>query len=162
MPINEPSTREMVANIRLGLRVDRAATVFAQATVGLFTVTGGRVILTGLVGEMATLNGAGASTMQISHLRTDVTTPVATVLSIASASMANATQGTLYTLPAAVGTALVTSTNNSAAILGLSPEYIILPVGTLSVVVGAAAISGTVKWSLFYIPLDDGAYVSAA
>lgn len=161
MPIFEPSTREMVANIRLGMRVDRAAAVAVNGNT-LFTVTGGRVIMTAILGEQTGLNDATASTLQLSHLRTDVTTPVATVLSAATASTANATAGTMYSLPAAVGTAMVTSTNNSAAMLGLAPEYVVLAPGSLKLVVGVGSTTGAIKWSLFYIPLDDGAYVSAA
>jgi hypothetical protein len=162
MPNYEWSTRQSLADIHLGIRVDRAAVVAASGTNNIFTVTTGRVLLTGLLGEQTTLNDATASTLQISHLRTDVTTPVATVLSIASASTANATAGTMYSLPAAVGTALVTSVNNSAQILGLQPWGIVLTVGGLRLVVGVGATTGLIKWSVWYIPLDDGAYMTAA
>ena len=162
MPVYDFSARQSLADIKQGIRVDRAAAVGALGTNNIFTVATGRVLLTGLIGELTTLNDATASTLQITHLRTDVTTPVATVLSIASASTANATAGTMYTLPAAVGTALVTSINNSAAIMGLQPWGIVLGVGGLRLVVGTGATTGTIKWSVWYIPLDDGAYMAVA
>jgi hypothetical protein len=161
MPNYEPSTRQTLMDLRLGMRVDRSAALVLQATTNLFTVVGGRVLLTGLLGEVAVIIANTATTLQISHLRTDVTTPVATVLSAASASIAQATAGTMFTLPAAVATALVTSTNNSAIYMGLSVPWV-LTVGALSLVGSAAPATGTIKWSAWYIPLDDGAYMATA
>jgi len=57
---------------------------------------------------------------------------------------------------------MVTSVNNSATMLGLAPEFVVLATGSLKLVVGVGSTTGAIKWSLFYIPLDDGAYVSAA
>lgn len=161
MPNYEPSTRQTVADLRLGLRVDRAAALVLQATTPLFNIKGGRVLMTGFLGEVTVDIANTATTLQISHLRDDVTAPVATVLDIASASIAQATAGTMYTLPAAVGSALTTSTNNSAAIMGLQVP-IVLTKGALSLVGSAAPATGKIKWSIWYIPLDDGAYVEAA
>lgn len=161
MPSYNESTRGRVADINLGLRVDRAAALVTQATVPLFTVAGGRVLMTGFLGEIAVVIANTACTLQISHLRTDVVTPVATVLCIASASIAQATAGTMFTLPAAVGSVLTTSTNNSAAAFNFSPSWV-LPIGNLDLIGSAAPATGTIKWSMWYIPLDDGAYVTAA
>jgi hypothetical protein len=61
-----------------------------------------------------------------------------------------------------VGTALVTSVNNSAAIIGLQPWGVVLTIGGLRLVTGTGSTTGTIKWSVFYVPIDDGAYMAAA
>lgn len=161
MPNYQPSTRQVMMDIGLGMRVDSPAALVLQATTPKFNVIGGRVLLTGLLGECTVIIANTATTLQISHLRTDVTTPVATVLSAASADIAQATAGTMWSLPAAVANALVVSTNNSAIPLTWPPKWV-LTVGALSLVGSAAPATGQIKWSVWYIPLDDGAYIEAA
>ena len=161
MPNYEPSTRQVLMDMRLGMRVDRAAALVLQATTTLFNVVGGRVLVTGFLGEITVDIANTATTLQMSHLRNDVTAPVATVLDIASDSIAQLTQGTLFTLPSAATGKLTASTNNSAAYMGLQPAIVLAP-GALGLVGSAAPATGKIKWSIWYIPLDDGAYVEAA
>jgi len=37
----------------------------------------------------------------------------------------------------------------------------VLPVGTLDLRL-AASSTGEVRWTIFYVPIDDGAYITAA
>jgi hypothetical protein len=152
-----PSTQARLADINLGMRVNRDTAVIANGQNALFTVTGGRVAVIGLIGEVTSAMDATATTLQI------VTNPTVgsdTVLCIASASIANAVAGQKYTLPAAVGSALVTSTNQGAASLALHAPWIV-SAGTIDLV-ASAANAGLAKWSIFYVPVDDGAYITAA
>jgi hypothetical protein len=160
MPIYQFDKRQATADVNFGLRVDRAAALVLNGTNNIFTVVGGRVLLTGLLGEIVVAIAATATTLQITHLRTDVTTPVATVLCIAGADIQSHAPGRMFTLPAAVGSALTESTGSSAALMNAVRYY--LPVGGLRLVSTAAPATGTIKWSLWYIPVDDGAYVAAA
>ncbi len=155
-----PSTRSRIADIRNGLRVDRDAALVTNATVNIFTVTGGRVLLLGLLGEIAVDIAATANTLQITHLTTDATA-VVTALCIASADIQSMAAGRMFTLPAAVGSALAISVGSSAAVFNVAPSYA-LKVGGLRLVGTGAPATGTIKWSVWYVPIDDGAYMTAA
>jgi len=159
MPIYTFDKRNAQADVSLGLRVDRAAALVITGTNNIFTVVGGRVMLTCLLGEIV-VTIPSTLTCQISHLRTDVTTPVATVLSIASTDVSGFLPGRMFTLPDAVGSALTVSTGSSAA-LTTKVRYI-LPTGGLRLVASASPATGTIKWSVWYWPIDDGAYMAAA
>src|SRR3954471_21373148 len=50
---------------RFGLKVDRTAAVLPTAQAALFTVAGGRVIVTGLIGEVTTVCDGTATTLKI-------------------------------------------------------------------------------------------------
>lgn len=150
------STQARLADINLGMRVDRAAAALTSDQ--LFTITGGRIALLGFVGEVvADLDGT-ASTIQITS---NPTVGNDTVFCIASGSMASKTAGTKVTLPAAASSGATISTNEGAAILSAQPVWVV-SAGTIDIVVGTGDNPGTMKWSLFYVPIDDGAYVTAA
>lgn len=117
-------------------------------------------MMTGFVGEIVEAIAATATTLQITALTTDVTA-VVTPLSIASADIQSMAAGRMFTLPAAVGSALTISVGSSAAVESAHPRYV-LKTGALQLVGSAAPATGTIKWSFWYIPLDDGAYVEAA
>jgi hypothetical protein len=60
--------------------------------------------------------------------------------------------------PPAAATALV---KTNAGYTNLSAVNTVVPVGALSYTTGATS-TGSIKWGLIYIPLDDGASVVAA
>src|SRR6266403_1727037 len=96
-----------VRTIALGINVSRATAVVptvAQSPQNLFTITGGRIIVVSLVGEVTTIMDATAYTLQISG---KPTTGTLVPWSAVSASLANLEVGGKLTLPAAVATALV-------------------------------------------------------
>jgi hypothetical protein len=153
------SIRRAVAQVGVGIHVERDAALVTAATVNLFTITGGRVLMTGFLGEVVVAIAATATTLQITHLTTDVTA-VVTPLCIASADIASYAAGRMFALPAAVGGVLTVSTGSSA-MEWLAPNYV-LKTGGLQLVGSAAPATGTIKWSMWYVPVDDGAYVEAA
>jgi len=155
----DSSARQFIADNIGGLRVDRAAALVTGATVALFNVVGGRVLLLNFLGEVATIMDGTACTLRIQALTTDATA-VQTFLTSAVTDCANDTKGTMYTLPAAVASDLVKSTNNSAAVSSTQTPLVI-KTGALNLI-GGGASAGTIKWSAWYIPLDDGAYMAAA
>jgi hypothetical protein len=160
MPIYTFDKRNAEADMNLGLRVDRAAAVVAAGTNNIFTVVG-RVLLTAMLGEVTVTIDGALTTLQITHLRTGVTTPTVTPLSIASGSTAGFAPGRMFTLPNAVGSAVVLSTGSSAALMNTARYY--LGTGGLQLVAGGGATTnGLIKWSVWYLPVDDGAYMAAA
>ena len=149
------SGREAAALVNLGIRVDKGATTNPQtAAVDLFTITGGRVAMTAIVGEVTTIMGAvGNNTQLRSNPTTGTTSPICAVL-----DTANDEVGTLYGITGAVGDAMI---GDDAGGVSMQDRPVVLPVGSLELYC-AANNTGATKWSLWYVPIDDGAYVTAA
>lgn len=153
-----PSTRSRIADLILGMRVDRA-TALIGVTQTLFTVTGGRIALLYLLGEF-TAAATEATTLYINCNATG--SAVDTVLSVnPGSSLAAAVVESKLTLPAAVASSITLSTGQGAAVLNAAPVYVV-SAGIIQAVIGTGNTTGYVKWSLFYAPVDSGAYVTAA
>jgi hypothetical protein len=140
-----------------GTAVSNAAgkTVPQNATSTIFTVSGGRVLVTGLYGKVTTIIAGTTPSAKI------VSTPtVGTAVDVSSATAITGKEvGALIGLAGTVGTAL--NVQNAGAGAGL-PSAIVIPAGTLGVNVSAADATGAILWTLTYVPLDDGASVTAA
>lgn len=154
---NEGS-RQAVADLNAGIKISRATAAIENGADALFNVKGGRILLLGLVGQITDVMDATATTLKITA---NPDTGSDTDLCIASASIATEEVGTMFTLPAAVGSALTISSTMGAAPLTAPPVFVVAP-GTLDLVAGVGANAGKAKWDLFYVPLDKGAYVEAA
>jgi hypothetical protein len=140
--------------IELGTKVDKATTVLpATATGTLFTVSGGRVVVTSIVGEFTIAADATATTVKL------VSTPTTgTAVDITSTTAVTSKEiGALITLPLTLGGAL----NVQNAGLGEIPGALrfLVPIGTIQATTSATNV-GSVKWSLTYFPFDDGASVA--
>ena len=120
----------------------------------LFTVSGGPILVTGLVSVCLTANDATASTLQY---RSVPTSGSAQTISNASGSLANAAAGATVSL---LGTALTTAANLSAngANLGMTAPMVI-PAGTIAAVIGVGSTTGTWRHYLRYQPLGPGVRV---
>lgn len=146
-----------IRQILLGTRVDRATATLPQTATGaIFNVTGGRVLVTGLLGEVTVGTGATATTLAVTSTPTSGTAvTVATATSVASKEV-----GTQVTLPVTSGGAAVVSNAGGGGQLPAHAPYVI-PVGSLGITTSAGN-TGSLKWSITYVPLDDGATVTAA
>jgi hypothetical protein len=146
-----------VRQILIGSKVDRATAALPQTTqAAIFTVAGGRVLITGLVGEVTTVMGATATTLKVTSnpaSGTDVDLTSATAVTSKEV-------GSQFTLPATSGSGLVVNNAGGSGQLPAHNPYIV-PVGTVDLVTSASD-TGSVKWSVTYVPLDDGATVTAA
>lgn len=149
------SDRKAIAQITQGARVSRAASALPQtAQSALFTVTGGRVMILGIVGEVTTIIQNQANNTKIvanPTVGTDV--DLCTVL-----STANKEVGTLFGITGTFATAMV-GANAGAAVFPANP--VVVPAGTIDLNC-ASSNTGAVKWDIWYLPLDDGAVVTAA
>lgn len=141
-----------------GVQVLKAAQALPQTATGtLFTVTGGRVVITSLAGTVSTVIGGTATTLALG------TAP--TVGTAASAGIASATAitskeaGTHIWLPATAGSALVVGANAGGAAQLLGGQAYVVSAGTITWTTSAST-TGAISWALTYIPLDDGASVS--
>jgi hypothetical protein len=149
-----PSTR--LANgdspvIDQWIRVQRATDTLPQtATETLFTVSGGRILLKALIGEVTT-----AIQNQACNLSVVVDSDAGAADDLASVlSIANDGVGTYYT-PEGDGTALL-KTGIGWGQSCLTP--VVIGAGVIQITTSASN-TGSVKWDLYYLPLDPAAYV---
>ncbi len=138
----------------LGLQLDReTATLPASVYGALFTIVGGRILLTSIIGQVTTAIQGSAVNIKITATPTTGTAvDIATDLACISDGI-----GTLYGINAYVG-AMVSGEEGAVA---MPVNSIIIPVGTLGITTNATR-TGSVKWSITYVPYDDNAYVTVA
>lgn len=148
-PKNQPVLEQWV-------RVSRSAASLPQtAAAAIFNVLGGRVIVKMLLGEVTT-----AIQNQVCNTKVTVNPTAGTSGDVAAnLDIANDEVGTFYMVEGD-GTALV-GTNAGTSFAAGGFQYWVAPVGTIDLET-AASNTGAIKWDLFYIPLDPGAYVTAA
>jgi hypothetical protein len=154
---------DQLRTLLLGNKIDRATATLPQTATGsIFTVSGGRIVLTSLVGEVTVALGATATSLNIVHTPT-----VGTVGDLCAATVCTSdTVGTLYSItgvPADLmsaekigGTVVPVDYNTGLPLRGL-----ILPIGAIGLK-ASASDTGSVKWSITYVPYDNGASVVAA
>ncbi|MGW1497578.1 hypothetical protein ACWCQW_03120 [Streptomyces mirabilis] len=146
---------DQLRTLLVGSKVDRTTQTIPQtAQAALFTVSGGRILLTSLVGEVTTVIGGTATTLTIvGNPTTGTDVNIGTATAITSKEV-----GSLIGLAGTVGTAL----NVQSAGAGSVPTSgVIVPIGTLDWLTSAST-TGAIKWSLTYVPFDNGASVTAA
>lgn len=154
MPHYNQSARQSIADINLGMRVDKVtATLPAGVAGALFNVIGGRVAVMGILGEVTTVIQTQANnTKLVANPTVGTSVDLCTVLDISADEV-----GCLYGITGNVGDALV----------GVNAGYAPLPEQPLVVAPGtidlncAATNTGSAKWSIWYVPVDDGAYIEA-
>jgi len=135
-----------------GIKVERLAAVLpATAAQTIFTVTGGRILLTTLVGEVTTVCTATVTNLKIDAVGTvsTVVTPLAINTLVTSLAVGNEFAFSALGAVATVGSA-VTQNNET-----------IIPPGIVRITTDATN-TGAMKWLVTYIPLDDGATVAAS
>ena len=139
----------------LGKRVDRATAALPATTAeALFTIAGGRVAITQIVGEVTTVIQTQANNTKLTaNPTTGTSVDMCAALDISADEV-----GCLYGMSGTPADALV-GTN-----AGLTPGQgvaQVLNVGTIDLDC-AATNTGAIRWTLFYVPLDEGASVVAA
>jgi hypothetical protein len=146
-----PVARELTQ----GIRVDRPTDTLPQtAAEALFTVTGGRVLVIGIVGEVTTAVQAQANATKLqANPTTGTTVDVCATLDITGDEV-----GCLYGITGVFGDAMI-GANAGATVWPTRP--FVANVGSIDLNC-AASNTGAAKWSLVYVPLDDGAEVVAA
>jgi hypothetical protein len=147
------STIDVISDIQLGICVERAAAATAGALTPMFNIIGGPVLMTAFYGKV-TVEAVGATTIVIAATPTvGATVPVSASLDVDPAVV-----GSYLTITGLASDAM--KYNATAGGLGMFLyKGIIIPVGTLDYTGGAA--SGSIAWTMFYVPLTTGAYVTA-
>lgn len=138
-----------------GLKVDKATAVLPATAYGaLYTVAGGRVLVTGLLGEFTVAADATATTVKVTGTPTTGTAvDWTTATAVTSKEI-----GAQMTLPAAAGSALVVTNGGAGGQMQLKSPYV-AAIGTIGITTSATN-AGSAKWTIFYVPLDPGATIS--
>lgn len=134
--------------------VERATATIPQTTAGaLFTVSG-RVLLAHIVGEVTVEIETQANDVKL------VSNPTvgADVDLCAAAETTGDVVGTLYSITGTLANAMVPTT--SGAVIAQA-NSIIVTAGSIDLDC-AASNTGSVKWTVHYIPLDAGSTIVAA
>jgi hypothetical protein len=145
----------LVEHLR-GMRVSKAsATVPQSTTQNIFTVSGGRVLVKALIGEVTVAIGAGTTP----DLKVTSAPTVGTAVDIATdVVVASDEVGTTYSVEGD-GTALVAVSSGYA--LPANGMGFVVPAGVLRIA-ASESTAGATKWDLWYLPLDPGARVVSA
>jgi hypothetical protein len=141
-----------------GVRVTRATAALPQTAAGaLFTISGGKVLVTSLIGEVTTVIQTQADNTKLTFDPTDAgaTQDLCAVLDVTADAV-----GTMYSITGTPGTAMQDALNFLPSNKVLA-QPLVLKAGSI-LLDCAASNTGSVKWELTYIPLDAGASVAAA
>ena len=135
--------------------VERAtATLPQHAQAALFTVSG-RVLVTHIIGEVTVAIQAQSTVLKL----VSAPTVGADVDLCAALETNNDAIGTLYNITGTLANAMV-ATTSGACIAQASP--ILVTAGTIDLDSDDDDSTGSVKWTLHYVPLDNGSRVVVA
>lgn len=135
-------------------------TIPATTTDQIFRVRGGRVLVKRLVGEVTTVIQAQADNLKVSSKKLDNSSvAVGTAVDVASnLDITTMEVGGFYFVEGD-GTAGVKSTAG-AAFVGPNSGSWIAPQGEIYLTTSATN-TGAMKWDIWYMPLDEGAYIES-
>jgi hypothetical protein len=142
----------------LGDLVTKTAVSLPQtATANLYTVSGGNVLVTSLLGVVSTVIGGTAVTLA---LGTHPTTGTAETAGIATATAITSAEAGTWVGPQSSSEAAGALVNGGHAgnVLYLPTAFIVAP-GTITWTTSAST-TGAISWYLTYVPLDAGALVA--
>lgn len=143
-----------VRRLLWGQHVARAAATLPQSTNSpIFTIAGGRVLITALFGQVTVVLGAVGNMKLIATPTVGLAQDMCAV--VAAGTLA---AGTSLGITGAVGDAMVAQ---NGVMKGISYDGIMVDTGTINLSLSLSS-TGTVKWDLFYTPLDDGASIVVA
>ena len=154
---NESTIQALVSG-KLGIRVDKAAISCAGiSTKSLFNVIGGNCVIFGLVAESTGAVTAGANNAKFTSNPTaaGTTTDLCATADIASEELG----GLMYITGSLAGAMVALAAGAGAAVMMTTPVLVVPGVIGFST---DADKDNTNKFSVWYAPAEDGAYIEAA
>lgn len=147
--------RAIGTQIAFGFKVSKSSATLPQTGASaLFNVTGGRVAILGVVGEVTVaIQNQANNTKLVANPTTGTSVDICAVL-----STANDEVGCLYGITGTYATAMV-GANAGAGVMCATP--VVVNTGSIDLDCSANN-TGEVKWDIYYLPLDVGAVVTAA
>jgi hypothetical protein len=136
-------------------RAERATAVLPQtAQAALFSITGGRVAISQIVGEFTVAANATATNLSLVHNPTTGTdVAICAVVAIASKEI-----GTLLGITGVTTEAMLAA----GQVLSGQNKPVMLKPGTLDALTSASNATASVKWTVYWAPIDAGASLQAA
>lgn len=143
--------------INLGVQVIRTTSALPATTdLTLFTVTGGKIVVTSIVGTVTTVIQSQANAVKLKSVPTTGTSK-----DISGTFDVNAMEvGGLLSLDGTTLATALSGTNAGAALVGRGGG-ILVPIGSIKLNT-AATNTGAIQWTLTYYPYDNGAAAVAA
>lgn len=144
-----------VRQTSLGILVDRATAALPQSVAAaIFTITGGRVLITSIIGEVTTvIQTQACNTKLVANPDVGTSVDMCAVLSITADEV-----GCLYGITGVPADAMI---GTNAGLTRVPDHGLVLNTGSIDLDC-AASNTGSVKWTLTYVPIDNGAAVAAA
>ena len=147
--------------VLLGTKVNKDSAVLpATGLQTLFTVSGGRILVTSLIGEVTVVFDGTVNSLNVVH-----DPDVGAVGDLNAATVCTSDiAGTLYTVvgiqAALMGTQKEGGTEVPTHVMAVGPlAPFVLPAGVTKLQTTATDTTGATKWSMTYIPYDSGASV---
>lgn len=137
-----------IRSVGLGVRVQKSTGTLAATTVPLFTIAGGLVMVTSLVGRVTTAITV-ANSYKLQHNPT-----LGTTVDLCTAA-------DLGTTDTVVGEILVAKKGTAIAI-GAADQVVNMIMDSGQIESVSAGTDGVILWALTYVPLEDGASIVAA
>jgi hypothetical protein len=153
MPYYNKSTRDVAAAVGLGLRVDRAAQALVNGNYDIFDIYG-MVLMTLLVGECTVATG-GANTATLTFTPT---TGTAALLAVAT-DLNGWVQGDICHVDGLIGSNILPAAHASKSSAAF---YSTILNGNGVINLATTAAAGTFAWSIWYVPLEAGAYIAVS
>jgi hypothetical protein len=156
MPFLTQSQKDVLAAYVVGIKVQKASTAYTSTIAqSLFTIAGGKVLVLMFMADVTTLHGA--TTLNI---KTATVPTAGTAVALSTDVDTNALEagGTLYV--EGDGTATVKA-NGGVILSSATQSGFVVSSGAISFT-PSATTTGATLWQLWYVPIDDGAYVVPA
>lgn len=153
---------EQLRRLLFGTRVTKTGVSPINGSASLFTVTGGKVVVLGLVGEVTTAMSSTATSINVQYKKSG-----GTAVDVSAATVVTSDAiGTLYGVTGVAADLLsaqtVAGTEAPNVTFVQNLKYpIVVDAGDFELL-GTAAQTGVTAWTLLYVPLDDGAAVAAS
>jgi hypothetical protein len=148
--------RRAAGLLTLGIHVQKSSASLPQtATQNLFTVAGGRVLVTLLFGEVTTIIQSSDPVAKITSTPT-----VGTAVDVGATVDITSLEVGGFIVVEGDGTAMIKG-NAGAGMPGTGQGKWICATGIINLITGASK-TGATKWDLWYFPLDVGATVVSA
>jgi len=144
---------------QLGQTTERETAVLTAATVPIFTISGGRIKVTQIIGEITTAAIPVALTNVSLSATPTAGTGTARALCVAT-DLSGYAIGDLLGIDGVNTSTLLPPA--SSGVIEAQTMGVIVKAGVINVISGAATTPGSIRWTLKWIPIDEGASVAAA
>lgn len=144
---------DQIRAIGFGTRVEKSTGTLAATTISLFTIAGGKVLITSIIGEVTTIITV-ANSYKLQHNPTVGTT--SDLVAATDIGTTDTPAGNLLGFTGVKTDSIISGPGRTSTLTA----PIVLTAGVIESV--SAGTDGVINWILTYIPLDNGATVVAA